>query len=161
MAVFLTRAFDLDPGPDPVFTDVAPDAWYYDQVAALAASGITAGCGDGTTFCPHQQTTRAQMATFLARATGLVETPTATPTQPSQTYKGRHRRHWALLCHSNRQHHHLLGSQRLRAGRRARGHLQDRHRRHWALLCHSNRQHHHLLGSQRLEPSRICGERGG
>ena len=87
MAVFLTRAFDLDPGPDPVFTDVAPDAWYYDQVAALAASGITAGCGDGTTFCPRQQTTRAQMATFLARATGLVETPTATPTQPSQTYK--------------------------------------------------------------------------
>ena len=84
MAVFLTRAFNLDPGPDPGFSDVAPDAWYYNHVAALAASGITAGCGDGTTFCPHRQTTRAQMATFLARATGLVETPT--PAQPN-TYK--------------------------------------------------------------------------
>ena len=82
MAVFLTRAFDLDPGPDPGFSDVAPDAWYYDQVAALAASGITAGCGDGTTFCPGRQTRRAQMATFLARATGLIDLPTATPTQP-------------------------------------------------------------------------------
>ena len=83
MAVFLTRAFNLDPGPDPGFSDVAPDAWYYAQVAALAASGITAGCGEGT-FCPTQQTTRAQMATFLARATGLLEAPT--PTQPN-TYK--------------------------------------------------------------------------
>ena len=85
MAVFLTRAFDLGPGPDPGFSDVAADAWYYDQVAALAASGITAGCGDGTTFCPRRQTTRAQMATFLARATGLVPLPTPTPA--TATYK--------------------------------------------------------------------------
>ena len=75
MAVFLTRAFELDPGPDPGFSDVAADAWYYNGVTALAASGITAGCGDGTTFCPRRHTTRAQMATFLARATGLVELP--------------------------------------------------------------------------------------
>ena len=75
MAVFLTRAFKLDPGPDPGFTDVAPDAWYYPQVAALAASRITAGCGDST-FCPSLPTTRAQMATFLARATGLIDAPT-------------------------------------------------------------------------------------
>ena len=76
MAVFLARAFDLDPGPDPGFSDVAPDAWYYDEVAALAASGITAGCADGTAFCPSRQTTRAQMAAFLARASGLVALPT-------------------------------------------------------------------------------------
>ena len=85
MAVFLTRAFDLDPGPHPGFTDVAPDAWYYDQVAALAASAITTGCGDGTTFCPSQQTTRAQMATFLARALGLVETPEPASTSNSES----------------------------------------------------------------------------
>ena len=80
MAVFLTRAFDLDldPGPDPGFSDVAEEAWYYDEVAALASSRITTGCGDGTTFCPSRQTTRAQMATFLARATGLLETLTIT-----------------------------------------------------------------------------------
>ena len=82
MAVFLTRAFNLDPGPAPGFTDVADDAWYYDQVAALAASGITAGCGDGTTFCPSQQTTRAQMAIFLARAAGLIDKPTRPAATP-------------------------------------------------------------------------------
>ena len=87
MAVFLTRAFDLGPGPDPGFSDVAADAWYYDQVAALAASGITAGCGDGTTFCPRRQTTRAQMATFLARATGLIELPTTTQTPATSGFK--------------------------------------------------------------------------
>ena len=68
MAVFLWRAFDLPDGPDPGFSDVPGGAWYYDGVAALAASGITQGCGSGTTFCPGDDTTRAQMATFLNRA---------------------------------------------------------------------------------------------
>jgi len=65
MAVFLSRAYDLPEGPDPGFSDVASDAWYAADVARLAASGITAGCGDGTRFCPGRDTTRAQMATFL------------------------------------------------------------------------------------------------
>ena len=68
MAVFLTRAFSLAPGPDPGFSDVPADAWYFDQMTALAASGITKGCGDGTVFCPDRDTSRAQMATFLYRA---------------------------------------------------------------------------------------------
>ena len=68
MAVFLSRAYDLPEGPDPGFSDVAADAWYAADVARLAASGITAGCGDGTRFCPGRDTTRAQMATFLHRA---------------------------------------------------------------------------------------------
>ena len=68
MAVFLTRAFSLAPGPDPGFTDVPADAWYFDQMTALAASSITKGCGDGTRFCPERDTTRAEMATFLYRA---------------------------------------------------------------------------------------------
>ena len=68
MAVFLTRAFSLVPGPDPGFLDVPADAWYFDQLTALAASGITKGCDDGTVFCPGRDTTRAQMATFLYRA---------------------------------------------------------------------------------------------
>ena len=78
-AVFLSRAFDLGEGPDPGFSDVPADAWYADSVARLAASRITIGCGDGTEFCPSRATTRAQMATFLARALGLVETPGSTP----------------------------------------------------------------------------------
>ena len=68
MAVFLSRAFDLAEGPDPGFSDVPANAWYAAEVAKLAASGITLGCGDGTRFCPDKDTTRAQMATFLHRA---------------------------------------------------------------------------------------------
>ena len=68
MAVFLARAFHLDEGPDPVFADVSSDAWYVSEVASLAASGITKGCGDGSVFCPGRATLRAQMAVFLHRA---------------------------------------------------------------------------------------------
>ena len=70
MAVFLSRAYSLPEGPDPGFSDVPADAWYAADVARLAASRITVGCGDGSRFCPSRDTTRAQMATFLARAAG-------------------------------------------------------------------------------------------
>ena len=75
MAVFLSRAYSLTDGPDPGFSDVADEAWYAADVARLAASGITRGCGDGTRFCPDRDTTRGQMATFLHRA----ENPTGPP----------------------------------------------------------------------------------
>lgn len=67
MAVFLSRAYSLPQGRDPGFSDVPRNAWYADQVASLAASGITLGCGNGM-YCPSQATSRAQMATFLHRA---------------------------------------------------------------------------------------------
>ena len=79
MAVFLSRAYNLPEGPDPGFTDVPGDAWYADDVARLAASGITVGCGDGTVFCPGRHTTRGQMATFLHRA----ENPAGQETEQS------------------------------------------------------------------------------
>ena len=68
MAAFLSRFYGLPEGPDPGFGDVPADAWYAADVAKLAASGITQGCGDGTSFCPGRSTTRGQMATFLHRA---------------------------------------------------------------------------------------------
>ena len=68
MAVFLSRAYRLPDARDPGFSDVAEDAWYAADVATLASSGITRGCGDGSGFCPGRATTRAQMATFLFRA---------------------------------------------------------------------------------------------
>ena len=68
MAAFLSRAYQLPDGPDPGFADVSDDAWYATDVARLAASKITVGCRDRTVFCPSQDTTRAQMATFLWRA---------------------------------------------------------------------------------------------
>ena len=68
MAVFLSRAYRLPDGSDPGFGDVASNAWYAADVARLVASGVTKGCGDGTDFCPEQDTTRGQMAAFLHRA---------------------------------------------------------------------------------------------
>ena len=52
MAVFLSRAFDLPEGRDPGFSDVPADAWYAADVAKLAASSITRGCGDGCPWYP-------------------------------------------------------------------------------------------------------------
>lgn len=54
----------------PTFNDVAPGDFGYQYIEALAASGITGGCGGGN-FCPNANLTRAQMAVFLAKALGL------------------------------------------------------------------------------------------
>ena len=45
-------------------------ARYAPAVEALHASGVTKGCTDET-FCPHALVTRAQAASFLARALNL------------------------------------------------------------------------------------------
>lgn len=79
MAAFLSRAYSLPEGPDPGFGDMPSDAWYASDVAKLAASGITKGCGDGTDFCPDRLTTRGEMATFLHRA----EDRAAQPCRPT------------------------------------------------------------------------------
>ena len=52
------------------FPDVAPGYWAFQAIEALAAAGITTGFPDGE-FKPTNPVTRAQMATFLARALGL------------------------------------------------------------------------------------------
>lgn len=75
MATFLVRAFDLDPGEPVGFVDVEGGT-HANAIKALAASGITAGCSTSPLrFCPNRAVTRAQMASFLARALGLVEVP--------------------------------------------------------------------------------------
>ena len=81
MAAFLTRAYDLPIASNPAaFTDVVASAWYAQDVANLAATGITKGCGDGTRFCPNNNVTRGEMATFLYRAdSGLQEVIDAPP----------------------------------------------------------------------------------
>ncbi|CAN5692519.1 hypothetical protein BH20ACT2_BH20ACT2_17010 [soil metagenome] len=53
------------------FTDVAPGTPHAAGIAYVTDAGITAGCGDGTSFCPDAVVTRAQMASFLARALDL------------------------------------------------------------------------------------------
>jgi hypothetical protein len=52
------------------FPDVAPGYWAFQEIEALAAAGITTGFPDGE-FKPTAVVTRAQVATFLARALGL------------------------------------------------------------------------------------------
>ena len=83
MATFLVRAFNL-PSDDGSwvrwvrFADVGRTA-HAGNIDALANAGITAGCAiDPVRFCPSRKVTRAQMATFLARALGLIPKPTPT-----------------------------------------------------------------------------------
>jgi S-layer homology domain len=52
------------------FADVPTSHVFFQFVEALAASGITGGCGGGN-FCPDAPITRGQMAAFLSKALGL------------------------------------------------------------------------------------------
>ena len=77
MATFLTRAFDLGPAPSAGFPDISGGP-HAANIGALAAAGITGGCSrDPLRFCPAGFVTRAQMATFLARALGLIPRPSS------------------------------------------------------------------------------------
>jgi hypothetical protein len=61
----------VSPQPDvPTFGDVPVSDRGYQYIEALAASGITGGCGGGN-YCPDANLTRRQMAVFLAKALGL------------------------------------------------------------------------------------------
>lgn len=69
MAAFLNRALDLSASSVNRFDD--DDASVFEaDVQALAAAGITGGCGRRT-FCPGGVVTRGQMAAFMARAFDL------------------------------------------------------------------------------------------
>jgi hypothetical protein len=61
----------VSPAPaTATFGDVPTDHIFFQFIEALAASGITGGCGGGN-YCPDAPVTRGQMATFLAKALGL------------------------------------------------------------------------------------------
>jgi hypothetical protein len=65
--------FTLQASPAPAvatFSDVPTTHLFFRFVEALAASGITAGCGGGN-FCPDAPLTRGQMAVFLSLGLGL------------------------------------------------------------------------------------------
>jgi hypothetical protein len=59
-----------DPPAAPTFGDVPTSHPFYQFIEALAASGISGGCGSGN-YCPDAPLTRGQMAVFLAKALGL------------------------------------------------------------------------------------------
>lgn len=71
MATFLVRALGLTPLSSDRFED-DDGHWAEKNIEALAEAGITVGCNAaGDRFCPEDHVTRAQMATFLARALSL------------------------------------------------------------------------------------------
>lgn len=68
IVTFLWRAQgNPEAGTDKPFTDVAEGAYYYDAVLWAVANGVTDGTGDGSTFSPGEDCTRAQIVTFLFR----------------------------------------------------------------------------------------------
>ena len=50
------------------FTDVSQQTSNANYIQSLVDESITAGCGNGTTYCPNAPNTRAQMAVFIVKA---------------------------------------------------------------------------------------------
>ena len=72
MAVFLLKGEHgsgyTPPACAGAFTDVpCPGGFAVDWIEALAAEGVTGGCGGGN-YCPNSPVTRGQMAVFLTKA---------------------------------------------------------------------------------------------
>jgi len=64
------------------FTDVPSSSNFYPSIETVLHNGVTAGCGDGTTFCPGDTVTRQQMAVFLLKAReGAAYVPPACTTE--------------------------------------------------------------------------------
>lgn len=55
-----------------LFSDLDPDAWYYDGVCFMLGSGLMIGVGDGR-FAPHADLTRATVVELLYRLEGCPE----------------------------------------------------------------------------------------
>lgn len=70
----VNRAFCIDKtGSDPGFTDVRPDQWYYDDVAAAKADGYIEGYPDNK-FKPNNGISRQEVAAILTRLLDFEET---------------------------------------------------------------------------------------
>ena len=70
-AVRILYQLQVSPAPGTAtFNDVPTSDLAFQFIEALAASGITAGCGGGN-YCPDAPLTRRQIAVFLAKALGL------------------------------------------------------------------------------------------
>jgi hypothetical protein len=74
MATFLVRALDLPAASKDYFGDDESSS-HEDNINRVASAGITSGCAVGR-YCPASIVSRAQMASFLARAFSLTATST-------------------------------------------------------------------------------------
>jgi hypothetical protein len=86
MAAFLVRALEIDHTSSDYFSDDRASVFESD-INALARVGITRGCNppQDTAYCPNEPISRAQMATFLARALEIASTGTTTTSRPPAT----------------------------------------------------------------------------
>ncbi len=87
MAIFILRGmhgrFYTPPAATgTLFTDIPADYWAAAWIEQLSLEGITAGCGDGTSYCPDNAISRAEMSVFLLRSKlgGNATPPPATGT---------------------------------------------------------------------------------
>jgi len=67
-----------DEAEEPVFSDVAPDDWFAENVLWAHSRGLIQGFPDGV-FLPDAEITFEQMAAILARCLRAAETPDAEP----------------------------------------------------------------------------------
>lgn len=83
MAAFLRRAFGYPASDENHFGDDDGSVFEAD-IDAIAAAGVTSGCNPPANdqFCPDETVTRAQMASFLARALELSPVPPGVPANP-------------------------------------------------------------------------------
>ncbi|MDW3218376.1 MAG: S-layer homology domain-containing protein [Acidimicrobiales bacterium] len=69
VATFLHRVAGEPPGGEENFVDVDPDDFFAAAVGWMVANGITTGTSSST-FSPHRNVTRGEVATFLYRVAG-------------------------------------------------------------------------------------------
>jgi hypothetical protein len=68
------------------FADIDPGHPHEDGIGWVADVGVTAGCGDGSRYCPGNPVTRAQMGTFMHRLSG--HAPGVAPSVDAATLQG-------------------------------------------------------------------------
>jgi hypothetical protein len=97
MATMLARAFALPASPRDHFVD-DDGSTFETAINRIALAGITVGCNPPVNdrFCPNALITRAQMATFLTRALGLV--PNRPPPRPAPLLRVIAREGWGALA---------------------------------------------------------------
>ena len=57
-------------GATHIFTDVVDGSTHSPGIEWVADNGVSTGCGDGSTYCPNESVSRAQMGTFMCRLSG-------------------------------------------------------------------------------------------
>ena len=68
------------------FSDVDPGSTHEAGIAWLVDQEVTAGCGDGSAYCPTDDVNRGRMATFLHRLSG--HAPGIAPSVDAATVQG-------------------------------------------------------------------------